>query len=94
LDLDPTAKVLNSAERSAATRSPINAPDWFNAKRYSDLIQTVEDEIDDPPSFFLLQPPDAAVLQRMRWRHGRSPQSGAQGPQTLLRSTLHVEEVK
>jgi hypothetical protein len=47
------AKVLNSAERSAATRSPINAPDRFNAKRYSDLIQTVEDEIDDPPSFFL-----------------------------------------
>ena len=59
------AKVLNSAERSASTRSPINAPDRFNAKRYSDLIQTVEDEIDDPPSFFLLQPP----------RHVRRPPS-------------------
>jgi hypothetical protein len=47
------------------------------------LIYAVPDRINGQRPFTSKLPPDAAVLQRMRWRHGRSPQSGAQGPPNL-----------
>lgn len=88
-DLDPTARVLNSTDRSASARSPIDGQGALHRNGKLDLIWGVDWLIDAMQAFHPSPWQRTAAPERRQRRHGRRPRKPHPEAQTSMRRVHH-----